>query len=197
MVRKERVKGTLIAMVILVAWGPSLFAITRLMPTLPRASLIAYQVILFVLAMGSLFAFAASGSRLARSSGLICPGCGVELAGTYGLGRFQRLIQDRVLETGKCPGCNKQLLDPAEVGPVSEDPKPNDAALYAGVCVVLVAGIIVMMYMTSAQLKANAWNRCRRLYIHAYSASDSVVIDSTVAPRNQSTCGDQRRSHDL
>jgi hypothetical protein len=192
------VKGTAIAMVILLLWGPSLFAITRLVPTVPRASLIAYQAILFVAAMASLFVFTERGSRLARRSGLVCPGCGMELAGTIGLRRTKVLIQDRVLETGKCPGCSKQLLDPAEVGPVLADPKPHDTALYVGICVVLVAGIVVMVYLTRAQNQVNATNRCRRLYARAYTASDSVVIDSTRLARGDSVnCEYFRRPHDL
>jgi hypothetical protein len=195
-VRRERVKGTAIAMVILVAWYPSLVAISRLVPTLPRGWLIAYQGILFVAAMGSYLAFTARGSRLTRRSGLICPACGMELVGIHGQGRSQELIQDRVLETGKCPECKKQLLDPAEVGPESQAPLTlAEHALYLGICAALLAGIIAMLYDGTRTVDANAWTRCRRLYDRAYTAPDSIVIDSTVARGSRITCGDQRRSN--
>ena len=207
-VRKGTVMGTAISMVVLLAWYPSLVAISRLLPTLPHGALIAYQVILFVVAMGSLFVSAARGSRLARRSGLICPACGIELVGTSGRRRFQKQVEDRVLETGKCPGCGAQLLDPSEVGSVSETLTPAEHAQYIGLIAVLVAGIIVMTYLGHAQVKANAWNRCRRLYARAYSASDSVVIDSTRLDRGyrregariikvRATCDYFRRTHDL
>jgi hypothetical protein len=176
-VRKEGAKGALIAVVILFAWYPSLVAISRLIPTLPRASLIAYQAILFVVAMGSVVVFTRRESRLARRSGLICPACGDELTGTYRGGRFQKLVQDRVIETGKCPGCRAQLLDPSEVGSVSQTLTLTLAE--RGVLAVLVAGLIVMLYFGRAQVRTNASNHCRRLYAGAYTASDSVVIDST------------------
>jgi hypothetical protein len=191
-VRKEGAKGTLIAMVILLAWYPSLVAISRLVPTLPRASLIAYQAILFVAAMGSLLAFTARGSRLARRSGLICPACGDELTGTYGRGRFQKGVQERVLETGKCPWCRAQLLDPSEVESVSQ----TLTLAERGVIAVLVAGLIVMLYFARAQVRTNASNRCRRLYARAYTASDSVVIDSTrLARRDSVNCEYFRLQH--
>ena len=174
-VRKKSVKGIAIAMVILLAWYPSLVAISRLLPTLPHGALIAYQAILFVVAMGSVLVSARRESRLARRSGLICPACGMELTGTYRHGRFQKLVQDRVLETGKCPGCKKQLLDPAEVGSVSQ----TLTLAEHGVIAVLVAALIVMLYFGRAQVRTNASNHCHRLYARAYSASDSVVIDST------------------
>jgi hypothetical protein len=194
-VRKERMRGTAIAMVILLLWYPSLIAISRLLPSLPHGWLTAYQAILFVAAMGSYLTFIARGSRLARRSGLICPACGMELVGIrQRAGRPQDLIQDLVLETGKCPGCKKQLLDPAEVGPV-ENLGPDDTVLYAGACVALVAGIVVMLYFGTAQVDPNAWTRCRRLYARSYTASDSILIDSTVAPRNHVTCEYFRRNN--
>src|SRR3954469_22101687 len=42
-VRKERVKGTAIAGVIFVAWPALLFAISRLAPSVPHRSLVAFQ----------------------------------------------------------------------------------------------------------------------------------------------------------
>ena len=146
-VRREVVKGIAIALAIAIAWQPSLIAIYQLVPSLPRESLIVYQAMLFVAAMGSLLAFTARGSRLARRSGLVCPACGMVLAGTGRRGRWKYWLQDRVLETGKCPGCSKQLLDPDEVGPVSENLKRDDTALYVVMCVALLAGIIAMVYL--------------------------------------------------
>jgi hypothetical protein len=106
--------------------------------------------------------------------------------------------QDRVLETGKCPGCTAQLLDPSEVGSVSQTLTLAEHAQYIGLIAVLVAGIIVMTYFGHAQVQANAWNRCRRLYARAYTASDSVVIDSTRLDRgDRVTCDYFRRTHDL
>jgi hypothetical protein len=178
-VRKEGAKGTLIAVAILFAWAPSLVAISRFIPTLPRASLIAYQAMLFVVAMGSIVVFTQRESRLGRRSGLICPACGDELTGTYRGGRFQKLVQDRVIETGKCPGCGAQLLDPSEVGSVSQTLTLAEHAQYIGVIAVLLAGLIVSLYFGTAQVRTNVSNHCRPLYAGAYTASDSVVIDST------------------
>ena len=195
-VRREVVKGIAIALAVVFAWPLSLIAISHFLPSLPRGSLIAYQGILFVAAMGSLLALTASGSRLARRSGLVCPACGMELAGIARQGRLKFWLQDQVLETGKCPGCGKQLLDPAEVGP-SENLGPDDTALWIGMCVVGVAGIIAMLYFGTRQVDAKVWARCRRLYGRAYTASDSVVIDSTpVARKGLYTCGDLRRSNE-
>jgi hypothetical protein len=196
-VRKETGKGTVIAMAILVVWCPSLVAITRLVPTISRGSLIAYTAILFVAAMASFFVFTARGSRLARLSGLICPGCGMDLTGTSEVDRFRYVIEDRVLETGKCPGCNKQLIDSSEVGPVSQSLTRADKARYMGLVGALVVGIIVMVYYGTAMVDAKAWARCRTLYDGAYNSSDSVAIDSTtLEPRNHTACGYFRRSHD-
>ena len=198
-VRKETVKGTAIMMVILVAWGPSLVAISRLVPTLPRGSLIAYQAILFVAAMGSYLAFTARGSRLARSSGLICPACGMELAGVRQRGRRSAdLVQDRVLETGKCPGCRAQLLDPSEVGSGSQTLTRGEHAKYIGIIAAMVTAIIVMLYFAPGPTYARYRSRCRDLYAHAYTDSDSVVVDSTrLDRRDRVTCRYFRRSNKL
>lgn len=51
-------------------------------------------------------------TRLARRLGLVCSAC----QSAFVTGRHRHPI-DVVLETGKCPGCGKQLLDEAEVGP--------------------------------------------------------------------------------
>jgi hypothetical protein len=193
-VRKEMVKGTVIVMVILVGFGPSWVAVSRLAPNLPHGAFAAYEAIMFVVAMGSLLGFAVRADLLARRSGLICPSCGLDLAGTYGR-RAQSLIQDHVLETGKCPKCKTQLLDPAEGGPILENLKPNDTALGIGICAAMVVVIVAMVYFTGENVAANEWTRCRRLYDSAYTASDSVAIDSTVAPRNKATCEHLRLQH--
>jgi hypothetical protein len=187
-VRKEIGKGTAIAIGIFIGFGPSLVAISRLAPNLPHGALVAYEAIMFVVAMGSLLGFAMRADLLARRSGLICPACGLNLTLTYGPGRAQYPIQDHVFETGKCPACRAQLLDPAEVGPELENPTLKDTALWIGICAAMVAVIVVMVYFTGAQVEANAWTRCHRLYDAAHTASDSAVVDSTKLARNDRAC---------
>jgi hypothetical protein len=195
-VQRESEKAIAIVMVLVVIGVPSLVVISRLVPSLRHGALITYRGILPVVAMGLLLTFAVRGSRLARRSGLVCPACGIDLTSVYKHGRFQYLVQDLVLETGKCPGCKKQLLDPAEVGPVSRDLSRAGNALYIGIFAVMIAGIIAMVYFGGRQVQANAWARCRRLYARAYTASDSVVIDSTRLDRGDSVgCEYFRRTH--
>jgi hypothetical protein len=194
-VRKEMAKGTMIAIVILVGFGPSLVLVSRLAPNLPHGALVGYEAIMVVVALGSLLRFAMRADLLARRSGLICPACGLVLTRTYGPRRAQYPIEDHVFETGKCPVCRAQLLDPAEVGPVVEDLQPNDTALWIGICAAMVVVIVVMVYFTGEQTAVNAWNRCRRLYDGAYTASDSAVVDSTKLARNDRACVYFRLQH--
>jgi hypothetical protein len=195
--RKESAKGATIALAIIVAGGPLGVVITRLFPHLPRVFFIVFMTIYFAGVVGPYVLFTARGSLLARRSGLICPACGIELEGAAGVRNLAYLIENRVLETGKCPGCRAQLLDPSEVGPVPWTSTRAETARGVGLIAVLLAVLVVMVYFTHKQVTANAWSRCRRLYDRAYTAADSVAIDSTRLDRDDSVgCEYFRRTHD-
>jgi hypothetical protein len=192
---RETIKGLVIAMVVVVGGTPSLVAISRHAPSL-RHMLSTYLTMLPFIGIGSILAFSVRGSLLARRSGLVCPACGINLTSAYTRGRVRYLVENVVLETGKCPACKEQLLDPAEVGPESRNFSPAGYAGVVGLLAVMIAGIITLNYFTHKQNDANAWARCRRLYARAYSASDSVVIDSTRLHSDGRGCEYFRRTHE-
>ena len=189
--RREIAKGLLVGGAILIAAPPALVAISWLVPTLTRGFFRTAMTISVAAAITSLFAFALRASRQTRRSGLICPACGIELVGRGGTRLNEFLLQDRVLETGKCPRCNTQLLDPAEVRPISQTSTRAEHARYIGIIAVLLAGVVALVYFANASISAKRLARCRSLYARAHSASDSVVIDSTHAARGDLvTCGE-------
>jgi hypothetical protein len=192
--RREMAKGVFIGMGILIAVPPALAAISWLVPTMPRGFFRIVMTISCVVAVAALFVFALRGSRQTRRTGLVCPACGMELVGPGGTRMHPFSLQDRVLETGKCPGCNTQLLDEAEVQPSNE---PMTRAEYA-IIAVLVVLLIATVYFARASISANRLARCHDRYARAHSASDSVVVDSTPATRGERvTCGELLGSNSL
>lgn len=106
-----------------------------------------------------------------RRIGLVCNACGAELVGAMGVAGAW--IQDRVFETGKCPRCGAQLLDPEEVGPESRTFTYADNARALGLIAALLAA----------------------LGAAAHNPVDSGAVD--VKPLNERgtvTCGDLRRA---
>jgi len=114
--------------------------IYALQSTLSREASIVALAIVVAVAVGWNQLFVRRAKRLARSSGLRCHACQMELVGqTSGL-----WIDDHVLETGKCPGCEAQLLDPADVRPISI-PKDNSRTRII-VRVVVIALLVGLLY---------------------------------------------------
>ncbi len=186
-VRREITKGLVIAVVVLIAAPFALDAISRLVPALPRGFFAVGLTILCSVGLGAMFAFAIRGSRMMRRSGLICPACDMELVGTD---RKLPSRQDRILETGKCPGCKVRLLDASDVGSESERLTRAENIRYGVLIAVLVLGFVPYVNYVTKSMDAGRLATCTRLYARARTASDSVVIDSTQRGRRYPyTCG--------
>jgi hypothetical protein len=192
--RREMAKGFVIALVTAIAAPPTLAILHWLVPTLPHGFARTALTTLLVAAIALMFAFVFRGSRLTRRNGLICPACGMELVGTDGTRLHKWSRQDRVLETGKCPGCGKQLLDPAEVRLISRTSTRAEQAWMPVVFGVLLVGLVFYIYFAKKSIDASHLTRCHNRYARAHSASDSAVVDSTrPASDYNATCGELRR----
>jgi hypothetical protein len=192
-VRREMVKGFGIAMAIFLVGFPALLAVSWLAPTLLQESFGPVAVVLCAAGVASMLVFAIRGSRMMRRIGLVCPACGTELVGTIGVAGAW--IQDRVFETGKCPRCGAQLLDPTEVGPESRTFTRADHARALGLIAALLAALGAITYFGNASMAARRSASCNRRYAAAHNPVDSGAVD--VKPLNERgtvTCGDLRRA---
>jgi hypothetical protein len=135
LVNKQKMKGA-----VPIFFFGGVAAIYALQSTLSREASIFALGILVAVAVGWNQVFVRRARRLARSSGLKCHACQMELVGQTG-GVW---IDDYVLETGKCPGCEAQLLDPADVQPISI-PKDNSRTRII-VRVVVIATLVALLY---------------------------------------------------
>jgi hypothetical protein len=191
--RREMLKALIIPALIFLGAPPALAAIYSLVPTLPRGVPRAPLYIMYAVAIASMFAFVLRASRLARRSGLVCPACGMELVGLGGTRLRHWSIQQRVLESGKCPSCGEQLLDPTEVGPVSR-PATGEQARLNIVFALLLVSTVIFTYFAVKSIRAANLTRCQNRYARALSAADSTVVDSTRvgARRSNVSCGDLR-----
>lgn len=191
--RRELVKGFGIGLGVLVIGFPVLFGVNWLAPNLLPGSFGTVVPALSAVALASMLLFAVRGSRLMRRRGLVCPRCGTELVGI--MGNAGEWIQDRVLETGKCPGCQAQLLDPAEVGPEPRTFARADHLRALGLIVTLSAALGGIIYFGNASVAAKRAASCNRRYAAALGPTDSSAVDAR--PLNQRgtlTCGDLRRA---
>ena len=134
-VNKQRMKGA-----VPVFFFGGVAAIYALQSTLSREARIVALAIVIAVAVGWNQVAVRSARRLVRSSGLKCHACQMELVGqTSGV-----WIDDYVLETGKCPGCEAQPLDPADVRP-TQSPK-DSARTRTIVRVVVIAMLVALLY---------------------------------------------------
>lgn len=190
--RREMGKGFFAAMAIFLFGFPALFAASWLAPETVGPI---FQPLMYVILGGSIagmFALAARADRIARRSGLVCPACG---RGLVGQGRSDSLIHERVLETGKCPKCGAQLLDPAEVAPVDRRMTGADHARALVIIATLLTALGATSYFGNRAINARRVMACNRRYAAAQSAADSVVVDArTLNKKGTLTCGDLRRS---
>ena len=89
-----------------------LFAVTftraAFLPAPSSAFFVAWTVAFALVA----FVLGLRGKRASRRHDLLCPFCRADLLGTKRFGGSAHLD---VLETGACPQCRKQLIDPGEV----------------------------------------------------------------------------------
>ncbi len=190
------VKGFGIGLGIYIVVSPASLALVALAPSLlPRSFATTVQMILLAVVIVLGLAYAYRGSRQGRRMGLLCPGCGGELVGTMGDGPW---IQDLVLETGKCPTCHIQLLDPGEVGPVPRTLSRGDHVRGVAWIAALLGGIAATAYFGNAAIRGRRSVNCNRRYAAAQNAADSAVVDARVlGTRATVTCGEMRRSGQL
>jgi hypothetical protein len=134
-INKQKMRGA-----IPVLFFGGVAAIYALQSTLSREASIVALAIVVAVAVGWNQLFLRRARRLARSSGLKCHACGMELVGQTG----RVWIDDYVLETGKCPGCEAQLLDPSDVRPIP-DPKDGSRTRII-VRVVVIAMLVALLY---------------------------------------------------
>ena len=195
-VRRVMVKGFGIGLAIFLVAFPALLAVVALAPSLlPGSATTAVQMVLLGVVVVAGLTFAIRGSRQMRRIGLLCPGCRGELVGTVGDGAW---IQDLVLETGKCPTCQMQLLDPGEVGPVPQTLSRGDHVRAIALIAALLAGIAATVYLGNAAVRARRSANCNRRYAAALNAADSTVVDARVLGKRATlTCGEMRRSGQL
>ena len=100
------------AVLLLVIVGlPGLLLLKWAAPTIHGSIFPTSVYILLALVIVSYFAVNITVTRLARQIGLVCSGCQLVLAGTMGAPRLARRLVDVVLATGRCPKCDRQLLD--------------------------------------------------------------------------------------
>ena len=196
LVRRESAKGLWVMGGVIVLGFPALYAISWLVPMLSPWGFGAAVLALLAVGIGSIFAFNSRASRLMRGLGLLCPVCKLELVGARR--RNEPDAAKRVLESGTCPGCATQLLDPAEVRPV---PRASLRALLLpvlGVVALLTAGLVVSAYLGSGGLTATRVQVCTQRYAGARSAADSSTVDA-VRPTGRSTvsCGELQRDGQL
>ena len=189
-VRRGMAKGMGIAVVLFIVGMPALFAINAWQHGLPNR---VFEAAILVICFGSVVLMIVSaqrGSRRMREFGLICPNCKGELVGTIQNGAW---IQDRVLETGQCPRCHTQLLDPAEVGPVPSKLTLGGHLQAIGIIAFLTLGLAGTVYFGNASIRAKRLAYCNRHYGNAHTAADSATVDSLRPSRKAIvTCGDLR-----
>jgi hypothetical protein len=192
-VRREMVKGFGIGMAIFLIGFPALLAVNWLAPTSLRGSFGAVAFVLCAAGVAAMLLFAIRGSRMMRRIGLVCPACGAELVGTMGVAGAW--IQDRVFETGKCPRCRAQLLDPTEVGPEPRTLTRADHARVLGLIAALLTALGAITYFGNASVAARRSASCNRRYAAAHSSVDSGAVDvRRLNERGTVTCGDLRRA---
>jgi hypothetical protein len=106
-------------------------------------------VVLLGISAVSAAAYLVMATRLARRVGLTCSACG--FAFVTGRRHGPHSV-DEVLQTGKCPGCRKQLLNEVEVGPRHDPRESRYAPLWFIGSVLVIAGVCVASYLITAAL---------------------------------------------
>jgi hypothetical protein len=94
-------------------------------------------------------AYLARATRAARRLGLLCSACRLVFATRK---RHGPHFIDVVLETGKCPGCGKQLLNEVEVGPRHNPRENRYAPLWFIGTLLVIAGACVASYLITSAL---------------------------------------------
>ncbi len=172
----------LIIAFIVVLFGP---LVAPGLPAVPRGPA---SVAFLILMISATFALGVRSRNLIRHLGLQCPFCGTGLVGTMRFGRAAHLA---VLETGRCPQCDAQLIDPNELQVASAGITPQ-ALLVA---TVLVVGLASVLYCGGQSVRSMLVKNCIRRYATAHNSADSTLIDATLSSRRTRTrCGDLRRA---
>jgi hypothetical protein len=84
-----------------------------LLPAFPRIPRVPFYTLFLIVFITTALVLGLRGQRSTRRHGLNCPYCGVDLTGTDRYGGAAYLA---VLATGQCPQCDRQLIDPSELG---------------------------------------------------------------------------------
>lgn len=106
-------------------------------------------VILLGISAVSTAVYLAMATRLARRLGLTCSVC--RFAFVTGRRHGPHSV-DELLQTGKCPGCGKQLLNEVEVGPRHNPRENRYAPLWFIGTVLVIAGVCVASYLITTAL---------------------------------------------
>ncbi len=106
-------------------------------------------VVLLGISAVSSAAYLVMATRLARRVGLTCSACG--FAFITGRRHGPHSVVE-VLQTGKCPGCGKQLLNEVEVGPRHDPQGERYAPLWAIGTLVVIIVVCVASYLITAAL---------------------------------------------
>jgi hypothetical protein len=188
-VRRRALLYHVFAMMMLAVGYPAVFALDayRVLPS----SITRPLLIVPIVAFGVSWALASMAlPRLIRRMGLHCPICDYALWHT-GLGRPGR---HAVLETGKCPKCNADVLDVGEAGARPAAPiSLRDHIQEASIVVMLVIGLAAFVYFGKKSRVQGRTETCAARYAAAKTAADSVRVDQSGFRRSSSTCEDYQR----
>jgi len=123
--------------------------------------------------------------RSIRRTGLTCPVCNKDLYAT-GLGSPGRYA---VLESGKCPKCDTELLDASEVGARPRAPMTwGDKVQEGSLAALVVIGFVAFAYFGKQSVTLRRTEECARRYATARTGADSIRVNQSGFRRSSGTC---------